>query len=50
MANRKDSEYILKVIQVGNSIGIILPKKDFNFRDLTPYQDWVKVEFKGVLR
>ena len=46
----KKNEYILKVIKVGNSIGVILPKKDYQFRDVDPGRDWVKIEFKEVIR
>ena len=50
MARTKNKEMTLKVIQIGNSIGVILPKKDYEFRDAKPYVDWVKLEFKGFVR
>ena len=46
----KNNEHTLKVIRVGNSIGVILPKKEFEFRDLEPYRDWVKITIKEVVR
>lgn len=43
-------KYTLKVIRVGNSIGVILPKKEFDCKDLEPYVDWVKVTIEPVRR
>ena len=45
----KKDEKILRVVRIGNSIGVILPKKEYEFRDIEP-KDWVKIEFKGVVR
>lgn len=45
----KKDERIVKVIRIGNSIGVILPKKEYEFRDLEP-GDWVKIEYKGAVR
>ena len=45
----KKDEYTIKCRKVGNSIAIILPKRDYIFRDLEP-GDWIKVEFKGIVR
>lgn len=45
----KKPQYTLKVIPIGNSLGIILPKKNYEFRDLEKGQ-WVKIQLKGVLR
>lgn len=45
----KQQTYTLKVIRIGNSLGVILPKKDYQFRDLEK-DDWVKIQLEGVLR
>lgn len=41
-------KHIVKVIKVGNSIGILLPKSNYDFKDLVPYQDWVKITLEKV--
>ena len=46
----KKNEYTLKVIKVGNSIGVILPKKAFDFKDIEPYRDWMKIQINEVVR
>lgn len=46
----KKNEYTLKIIKVGNSIGVILPKKDYQFRDVEPGRDWVKIQINEVVR
>ena len=45
----KKDEYVVKVRKVGNSNCIILHKMLYQFRDLKP-GDWVRIEFKGVIR
>lgn len=45
----KQPQYTLKVIRIGNSLGVILPKKDYQFRDLEK-DDWIKIQLNEVLR
>lgn len=36
-----------KIIKIGNSVGIILPKNDFHCKDLEK-GDWLEIQFKKV--
>ena len=46
----KKKEYTLKVIKVGNSIAVLLPKKDYEFKDVEPYKTWLKIQVNEVLQ
>ena len=46
----KKREFTVKVIKVGNSIGVLLPKKDIEFKDIEPYKDWLKIQINEVIR
>lgn len=40
-------KYNLRIIKIGNSMGVILPKKEYEFRDVKP-GDWLELQMRCI--